>query len=324
MNKILVIAEHANGQLKLATGAAAGCAQRITAATGGTFEILVLGSGLAAIADSAAPLGAAAVLTADAEALQQPLADRYAQIIAEVARARGSTIVVAAASTFTKDVLPRAAALLDAGMLSDVVGVDVGAAGELTFRRVMFAGNVIATVQLAGAVKVLTVRSSGFATPAASASPSPVEAVAVDVAALPALITFVGRDVKAAGRPDPTEARIVVSGGRALKNAEDFERLVGGLADTLGAAVGSSRALVDAGITPNTLQIGQTGKVVAPDLYIAVGISGAIQHMAGMKDTKIIVAINKDGDAPMFEVADYGLVADVYEAVPELIAKLKG
>ena len=324
MNKILVLAEHANGQLKLATGSAAGCARQIAAATGGSYEILVLGSGLATIAGSAARLGAAAVLTADDDALLQPLADRYAAVIAGVARARGATLVIAAASTFSKDVLPRAAALLDAGMLSDVVGVEAGAGGELTFRRVMYAGNVIATVQLAGAVKVLTVRSSGFATPADEGSVSPIEPVAVEAAALPALINFVCREVKAASRPDPTEARIVVSGGRALKTAEDFERLVGGLADTLGAAVGSSRALVDAGITPNTLQIGQTGKVVAPDLYIAVGISGAIQHMAGMKDTKVIVAINKDGDAPMFEVADYGLVADVYEAVPELIAKLKG
>jgi electron transfer flavoprotein alpha subunit len=320
MHKILVIAEHARGQLKLATGAAAGCAQKIAAA-GGSFEVLVLGSGIGAVAAAARRLGAAAVLTADAPALAEPLADRYARVIADVARARGATIVVAAASTFSKDVLPRAAALLDAGMLSDVVGVEAAGA-DLTFRRVMFAGNIIATVQLAGPVKVLTVRSAGFATPAESAA-APVEAVAVDAAALPALTTFVGREVKAAGRPDPTEARIIVSGGRALKNAEDFERLVGGLADVLGGAVGSSRALVDAGITPNTLQIGQTGKVVAPDLYIAVGISGAIQHMAGMKDAKVIVAINKDGEAPMFEVADYGLVADVYEAVPELITKLK-
>ncbi|MFI5335857.1 MAG: electron transfer flavoprotein subunit alpha/FixB family protein [Opitutales bacterium] len=322
MNKILVIAEHANGQLKLATGAAAGCAQRICAAAGGSFEVLVLGSGLAATAGAASRYGAATVLAADDPALQQPLADRYAQVIAGVARARGANLVVAAASTFSKDVLPRAAALLDAGMLSDVVGVEAAGA-ELTFRRVMFAGNVIATVRLAGAVKVLTVRSSGFATPEGVTAVSPVEAVAVDAAALPSLITFVGREEKAAGRPDPTEARIVVSGGRGVKNAADFERLVGGLADTLGAAVGSSRALVDAGITPNSLQIGQTGKNVAPDLYIAVGISGAIQHMAGMKDAKVIVAINKDAEAPMFEIADYGLVADVYEVVPELIAKLK-
>jgi electron transfer flavoprotein alpha subunit len=320
MHKILVIAEHARGQLKLATAAAAGCAQQIAAA-GGSYEILVLGSGVAAVAEAARKLGAATVLTADAPALAEPLADRYAKVIADTAKARGATIVVAAASTFSKDVLPRAAALLDAGMLSDVVGV-AAAGDDLTFRRVMYAGNIIATVKLAGAVKVLTIRSSGFSTPAAGAD-SPVEAVAVD-AALPALITFVGREVKAAGRPDPTEARIIVSGGRALKSAEDFEQLVGGLADALGGAVGSSRALVDAGITPNTLQIGQTGKVVAPDLYLAVGISGAIQHMAGMKDSKVIVAINKDGEAPMFEIADYGLVADVYAAVPELIAKLKG
>ncbi len=322
MSKILVIAEHANGQLKLATGSAAGCAQQIGAATNATFDVMVLGSGIAATAQAAANYGAAAVLTADDAALEHPLADRYAHVIARVAKERGAEFIVAAASTFSKDVLPRAAALLDAGMISDVVGVEPAADG-LTFRRVMFAGNVIATVRLAGAIKFLTVRSAAFAAPAASAATSPIMAVVVDAATLPALIEFNACEQKAAGRPDPTEARVVVSGGRGVKTAEDFERLVGGLADKLGAAVGSSRALVDAGITPNSLQIGQTGKVVAPDLYIALGISGAIQHMAGMKDTKVIVAINKDPDAAIFEVADYGLVADVYSAVPELIEKLK-
>ncbi len=321
MSKILVIAEHSQGQLKLATGAAAACARDIAASDSGTFEVLVLGAGLAEVAAAAANYGAVVVLTADDAALEHPLADRYAHVIAQVAKERGADHVVAAASTFSKDVLPRAAALLDAAMASDVVGVASDAEG-LTFRRVMFAGNVIATVRLAGAIKFLTVRSAAFDVPAATGSASPISAVAVDAAALPALIEFNSCETKAAGRPDPTEARIVVSGGRALKNAEDFERLVGGLADKLGAAVGSSRALVDAGITPNSLQIGQTGKVVAPDLYIALGISGAIQHMAGMKDTKVIVAINKDPDAAIFEVADYGLVADVYEAVPEMMGKL--
>lgn len=322
MNHILVIAEHDNGQLKLASFAAAGFARKICAASGGSFDFLLLGSGLAAAAESLRKSGAGAVLTADSPELAQPLADRYAQVITDTAKARGATLVVAAASTFSKDVLPRAAALLDASMVSDVIDVR-SEGGELTFRRVMFAGNVIATVQLDGAVKCVAVRSAAFAAPAATDTLSPVEAVALDAATLPKFTEFINRETKTSARPDATEARIIVSGGRALKNAADFERLVGGLADQLGAAVGSSRALVDSGITPNSLQIGQTGKVVAPDLYFALGISGAIQHMAGMKDTKVIAAINKDPDAPIFEIADYGLVADVYEAVPELMQKLK-
>lgn len=322
MNHLLVLAEHDQGQLKLATFAAAGFAQKVCAGSGGTFDFLLLGSGLAPTAAGLRQSGAAVVLVADSPALAEPLADRYASVIAATARARGITLVVAAASTFSKDILPRAAALLDAGMLSDVIDV-TGAGNDLTFRRVMFAGNVIATVQLDGAIKCIAVRSAAFAAPAATDALSPVEAVAVDPAALPKFAEFLSRETKISARPDATEARIIVSGGRALKSAADFERLVGGLADVLGAAVGSSRALVDSGITPNSLQIGQTGKIVAPDLYIALGISGAIQHMAGMKDTKVIAAINKDPESPIFEIADYGLVADVYEAVPELIQKLK-
>lgn len=321
MSKILVIAEHDQGTLKAASFSAAGFAQQFAAATGGSFEFLIIGHGIETAAAALRTCGAAAVVAADTPALEHPLADRFAKVIADVARARGATMIVGASSTFSKDVLPRAAALLDAAMVSEVVGVSVEA-GEPEFRRVMFAGNVIATVRIEGPVRVATVRAAGFAAPGATAQ-CPVEKVAVDEAVLPAFLEFVDREAKAAGRPDATEARVVVSGGRAFKNAEDFERLVGGLADALGAAVGSSRALVDAGITPNSLQVGQTGKIVAPDLYIALGISGAIQHMAGMKDTKIIVAVNKDDEAPIFEVADYGLVADVYDAVPKLIEKLK-
>jgi len=321
MERILVIAEHAHGELRPATLSAAGFAGHVCAAAGGSFDILVMGAQIQAVALAAARCGAAQVLVADSPLLAEPLADRHARVIAEVARARGATLVAAASSTFSKDVLPRAAALLDAGMVSDVTGVQADGEG-LLFRRPMYAGNVTATVRLAGAVRAVTVRGSAFHAPATSA-PSPVSAVPPGVPEPQPLSSFVGREEKAANRPDPTEARIVVSGGRALRSSGDFERLVGGLADALGAAVGSSRALVDSGITPNSLQIGQTGKVVAPDLYIAVGISGAIQHLAGMKDARVIAAINKDADAPIFEVADYGLVADVYEAVPELIAKLK-
>lgn len=322
MANILVIAEHDGGQLKLATLSAVACAAKLAGESGGTFEVLVLGESVGGAAETLRSYGASNVLLADHPALKLPVADKFAHAIADVVRQRSATMVVAAASTFSKDILPRAAALLDAGMISDVV--DASRTGEdFVFKRVMFAGNVIATVQLEGAVKFLTVRAAAFAQPARAASQSPVVNIAVDAAQLPVFGESAGCAAKIAGRPDSTEARIVVSGGRALKNAEDFERLVGGLADALGAAVGSSRALVDSGITANSLQVGQTGKIVAPDLYIAVGISGAIQHLAGIKDTKVIVAINKDPDAPIFEVADYGLVADVYAAVPELTAKLK-
>ncbi len=320
--KILVVAEHDLGQLKLATLSAVACAQQVCAAGGGQFDILVLGESVNGVADALRGYGAAEVLVADAAALKHPLADKYAQAIATTAQSRGSTQIVATSSTFSKDVLPRAAALLDAGMLTDVTAV-VPDGDDYTFDRVMFAGNVIGTVKLDGAVKVYTVRAAAFQAPPKLDTNSPVTAVAIEAAALPNHLEFVSRDEKPSGRPDATEARIVVSGGRALKNSDDFERLVGGLADVLGAAVGSSRALVDSGITPNTLQIGQTGKVVAPELYIALGISGAIQHLAGMKDTKTIVAINQDADAPIFEVADYGLVGDVYQVAPELIQKLK-
>jgi electron transfer flavoprotein alpha subunit len=322
MANLLVIAEHDHGQLKLATLAAVAFARKVVAEASGSFDILVIGENLGSTAEALRPFGAATVLVADHAQLQHPLGDKYAAVVAEVARQRGATMVVGAVSTFSKDILPRAAALLDAGMLSDVV--DVRTEGEdFIFKRLMFAGNVIATVKLAGALKFLTVRAAAFPVPPKQAELSPLMAIPVAVDQLPAFIEYGGRETKATGRPDSTEARVVVSGGRGIRNAEDFERLVGGLADALGAAVGSSRALVDAGVTPNSLQVGQTGKIVAPDLYVALGISGAIQHLAGMKDTKIIVAINKDPEAPIFEVADFGLVGDLYQVVPELTAKLK-
>ena len=321
MPNILVIAELEQGQLKPATLAAVGFARQVCGA-GGAFEILVAGKGVAAVAEALRSFGAAGVLVADHDALAETLADKFARVIADVARQRSASLIVAASSARSKDILPRAAAILDAGMLSDVTEV-LPDGEDFTFKRAMFAGNAIATVKLDGPVKVLTVRSSAFEAPSQSGAASPLVAISVDAASLPADIEFVSREQKATGRPDATEARIVVSGGRALKNSAEFEQVVGGLADTLGAAVGSSRALVDASITPNSLQIGQTGKLVAPDLYIALGISGAIQHLAGMKDSKVIVAINKDAEAPIFEVADYGLVADLHVVVPELISKLK-
>lgn len=322
MPKILILAETDEGQLKLATLSAVAFAEKLIADAGGSFEILVVGKNVGPVADQLRAYGAASVLTADHPQLEQPLADKYAHLLAQLAKERGATMIAAAASTFSKDILPRAAGLLDAGMLSDVIEAKPDG-DDFTFRRVMFAGNVIATVKLEGAVKFLTIRPAAFAHPAKRSDQSPVAALQVEAGSLPALSQWVGREAKASGRPDSTEARVVVSGGRAIKNADDFERLIGGLADVLGGAIGSSRALVDAAITPNSLQVGQTGKIVAPDLYIAVGISGAIQHLAGIKDAKVIVAINKDPDAPIFEVADFGLVGDAYQLVPELTQKLK-
>ena len=323
MSKVLVIAEHEEGRLKLGTLSAAAFASKAAEMSGGgQFEILVLGARVAAIAESARACGASAVLVADHPALEHPLADRYAHIIENTVRSRGHAIVAAAASTFSKDILPRAAAILDAAMVSDVVDLRADES-DLIFKRVLYAGNALANVKLDGPIRFVTIRPANFEPPQATTALSPVIPLPVDPAQLPAFAHFESRQQKVGGRPDATESRIVVSGGRAFKTPEDFERLVGGLADALGGAVGSSRALVDAGITPNSLQIGQTGKVVAPDVYFALGISGAIQHLAGMKDTKIIVAINKDADAPIFEVADYALAADVYQAVPELIERLK-
>ncbi len=321
MATLLVIAEHERGQLKLATEAAIAFARQVIAVEGGTFHILVAGEEIGRVVERLQGHGATSILTAENPALKDPLAERLAPVIAQAARSLQAGLIVAASTTFSKDILPRAAALLDAGMASDVIAVVPDPSGT-RFKRVLHAGNVIALLRLEGSIRCVTVRSGAFATPERNAAPSAVAPLAMDYQSLPGSSTFVSREERPSGRPDATEARIVVSGGRALKDSGDFERLVGGLADTLGAAVGSSRALVDSGITPNSLQIGQTGKVVAPELYIAVGISGAIQHMAGMKDTKIIVAINKDPDAPIFEVADYGLVADVYQAVPEMIGKL--
>lgn len=322
MPKILVIAEHDHGTLKLATLSALSFARQAAADGRGTYEILVIGSQVGPVAQALSRYGAEAVHVADDASLAEPMADVQSQLIVSVAKARGIDWVVGAASTYSKDILPRAAALLDAVMLSDLVGVQPQD-GDFLYRRVLYAGNIIATVKLEGASRCFTVRAAAFPAPPVVDAASPVEMVSYTPGSATAYASFITREAKASGRPDATEAKIVVSGGRALKNSQDFEQLVGGLADVLGAAVGSSRALVDSGITPNSLQIGQTGKVVAPDLYVAVGISGAIQHMAGMKDTKVIAAINKDPDAPIFEVADYGLVADVYQAVPELIAKLK-
>ena len=318
--KTLVLMEHDGTALRSGSGAALGFARALSE----DITALVLGENLEAMAGEAAKL--APVLVADHPALAAPVADRWAHVIAEVARAQNAELIVATSTTWAKDIVGRAAGLLGGAMASDVIGHEM-VDGELHLRRPMFAGAVNATIVLEGLPKIITVRPSAYDAPTAAATPFTIEAVATDafdVEKLPNATQFESLDRKTGARPDVTEARIVVSGGRAFKNSEDFEQHVGGLADALGAATGSSRALVDAGITPNSLQVGQTGKIVAPELYLALGISGAVQHLAGMKNSRVIAAINQDPDAPIFEFADYGLVGDVYEEVPRLIAELNG
>src|SRR6266513_3530151 len=289
---------------------------------GGEYALLVLGQGLDEIAASLVSYGASAVVVADDPALTEPLADRYAPVIAEAARKRDSRTVLGTSSTFSKDVLPRAAALLDVPMVTDVLAIEEKA-GSISYHRPINAGSMLATVKVEGTRRVLTIRATAFAAPAADAAQCPIDTFKVDVASLPNGIQFVSREQRKSDRPDLTEARVVVSGGRPLKDKETFERLVGGLADALGGAIRATRAAVDAGMAPNDYQIGQTGKVVAPDLYIALGISGAIQHLAGIKDSRIIVAINKDPEAPIFQMATYALMGDLYQIVPQLIKSIR-
>ena len=303
---ILVIAEHDHMSIKSATLNTIAAAKEI----GGDIDVLVAGHGCDAAARAVAEIdGVVRVRVADAPHYADQSAENVAALV--VAHAGGYSHIVAPATTFGKNMLPRVAALLDVAQISDIVAV----VSSDTFIRPIYAGNALATVKSRDAVKVITVRSTGFdaARPGGSAV----------VETLPAGADFAvskltGRDLTKSERPELGDAKIIVSGGRGLGNGENYHRLLDPLADKLGAALGASRAAVDAGFVPNDYQVGQTGKIVAPDLYIAVGISGAIQHLAGMKDSKVIVAINKDADAPIFQVADYGLVADLFEALPEL------
>ncbi|SFA59250.1 electron transfer flavoprotein subunit alpha/FixB family protein [Metapseudomonas otitidis] len=303
---ILVIAEHTNSALAAATLNVVTAAQKI----GGDIHVLVAGSGVGGAAEAAAKVaGVSKVLVADNTAFAHQLPENVAPLIAELGK--GYSHVLAAATTNGKNFLPRAAALLDVDQISEIIAVE----SADTFKRPIYAGNAIATVQSTAAIKVITVRTTGFDAAAAEGGSAAIEAVgAANDAGKSA---FVGEELAKSDRPELTAAKIVVSGGRGMGNGDNFKHLYS-LADKLGAAVGASRAAVDAGFVPNDMQVGQTGKIVAPQLYIAVGISGAIQHLAGMKDSKVIVAINKDEEAPIFQVADYGLVADLFEAVPEL------
>ena len=308
---VLVLAEHDNKEIRKSTLNAVAAAQKI----GGEIHVLVAGHDAGAAAKAAAQIaGVSKVLHADAAHLGEFLAENLAALV--VALSKGYSHVLAPATSTGKDVMPRAAALLDVQQISEIVAVE----SADTFVRPIYAGNALATVKSADAIKVITVRTTGFDAVAATGGSASVESVPAPADS--GLSSFVSREVAKSERPELTSARIVVSGGRGMGSGENF-KLLEPLADKLNAAMGASRAAVDAGFVPNDWQVGQTGKIVAPELYIAVGISGAIQHLAGMKDSRVIVAINKDEEAPIFQVADYGIVGDLFQVVPQVIEELK-
>ena len=305
---ILVIAEHDHASLKAATLNTVAAAAKI----GGDIHVLIAGSNCAAAAQAAAQLqGVAKVKVADAAHYASQTAENLTALV--ISQAAGYSHILAPATTFGKNLLPRVAALLDVAQISEITGVEA----PDTFVRPIYAGNALATVKSADPVKVITVRSTAFDA-VAGGNNAAIEAISA--AADTAQTTLTNRELTKSERPELGAAKIIVSGGRGLGSGENYHQLLEPLADKLGAALGASRAAVDAGFVPNDYQVGQTGKIVAPQLYIAVGISGAIQHLAGMKDSKVIVAINKDPDAPIFQVADYGLVGDLFEVVPQLVA----
>jgi electron transfer flavoprotein alpha subunit len=308
----LVLAEHDNKTIRKATLNAVAAAKKI----GGDIHVLVAGHQAGDAAKAASQIaGVAKVLHADAPHLAEQLAENVAALI--VSLAKGYSHILAAATSNGKNVMPRAAALLDVQQISDISGVE----SADTFVRPIYAGNALATVKSKDSIKVITVRATAFDALPATGGSAPVEAV--QPPADSGLSSFVGREVSKSERPELTGAKIIVSGGRGMGSGENFTKVLEPLADKLGAAMGASRAAVDAGFVPNDWQVGQTGKIVAPDLYIAVGISGAIQHLAGMKDSRVIVAINKDEEAPIFQVADYGIVGDLFQVVPTLVDELK-
>ena len=325
MSTILLFIQHTNGKVPKGTLAALSAARELQGPWGASGIVgIALGPQAKTAADSLSGYGLTSVRYSESPLFEKYRAEPYARAITLAAKELGASTVLGLASSTGKDTLPRVAALLDAAQASDIIGVN----GDGSIRRPMYAGNIIADVELLAAHRVLTVRGTAFA-------PATPTGAAGDVAELslagdselheqPRFGEVIGYELSKADRPELSDAAVVVSGGRALASAENFEKVLFPLADSLGAAVGASRAAVDSGYAPNDWQVGQTGKVVAPNLYIAVGISGAIQHLAGMKDSKVIVAINKDPDAPIFEVADYGLVADLFAVAPELTEALKG
>jgi len=309
---VLVLAEHDNKSVRKATLNAIAAAQKL----GGDIHVLVAGQGSADAAKAASQIpGVKKVLHADAPQLGEFLAENVCGVI--VSLSKSYSHVLAPSTSNGKNILPRVAALLDVQQISDIVAVE----GPDTFVRPIYAGNALATVKSKDAIKVITVRTTAFDAVPSSGNSAPIEAVAASADS--GLSSFVGREVSKSERPELTSAKIIVSGGRGMASGENFTKVLEPLADRLGAAMGASRAAVDAGFVPNDWQVGQTGKIVAPDLYVAVGISGAIQHLAGMKDSRVIVAINKDEEAPIFQVADYGLVGDLFQLVPALVEELK-
>ena len=307
----LVIAEHDNAELKPATLSVVTAAKQL----GSDVDILVAGSGCGTVGEAAAQVaGVTKVLVADASEYANMVAEPMADLVLTIAK--NYDAVLAVANTVGKNFMPRVAALLDVSQISEISSIE----GPDTFVRPIYAGNAMATVQSSDAIKVITVRATGFDKADATGGSASVETI--DSAGDPGISSFVGEALSSSERPELTAAKIIISGGRGMQSGDNFP-IIEAVADQLGAAVGASRAAVDAGFVPNDYQVGQTGKVVAPELYIAVGISGAIQHLAGMKDSKVIVAINKDGEAPIFQVADYGLVADLFKAVPEMEEELK-
>src|SRR5579859_6972996 len=308
---VLVLAEHDNKSIRKATLNAVAAAKKI----GGDIHVLVAGHQAAEAAKAAAQIaGIAKVLQADAPHLGEFLAEPVAALVVSIAK--NYSHILAPSTSNGKNVMPRAAALLDVQQISDIIGVE----GPDTFVRPIYAGNALATVKSKDALKVITVRTTAFDAGPVTGGSAQVESVTAPGDT--GLSSFVGREVSKSERPELTSAKIIVSGGRGMANGDNFKKILEPLADKLGAAMGASRAAVDAGFVPNDWQVGQTGKIVAPELYIAVGISGAIQHLAGMKDSRVIVAINKDEEAPIFQVADYGLVGDLFQALPELAAEL--
>ncbi len=321
MGDVLVFAEHQHGKFPKTTLVAFAAGKDAAAKFGGACHAVVLGTGIDALATEAASYGMTSVFQLESPKLEHYLADAYTAALAELIKAKGIDTFVATATAIGKDLTPRLAARLSAPLAADISAINA----DGTVQRPMYAGNVFATVKLEGTPRVISVRATAFDA-AAKGAAGTVEKVPVPLDDATLTMKFVGLEEMKSDRPVLTEARIVVSGGRGLKNGENFKTVLEPLVDELGAAMGASRAAVDAGFVPNDLQVGQTGKVVAPELYIAVGLSGAIQHLAGMKDSKVIVAINKDAEAPIFQVADYGLVADLFKAVPEMkdaVHKLK-
>ncbi len=317
MSKVLILAEHDKGALKKVTLNTLAFARQYVAKFGGSYDFAVVGHNVGGVATALQGYGAGAIHVADHADLAHPIASAWGKVLADLAKSIGADVVTGPASTTGKDVLPRTAVRLGAGMASDIIALtDSGA-----FARPMWAGNLTGNVKISTANKVISVRASAFDAAEATGGSSPIQAFAADPALAGSRVKFVSFDGVQSTRPDLAEAAVVVAGGRGLK--DKFGAITEPLADVLSAAIGASRAAVDDGFAPNDYQIGQTGKVVAPQLYFAIAISGAVQHLAGMKNSKVIVAINKNGDEPIFKVADYGLVADAFAVVPELTSQIK-